>query len=109
MMASRATLQAVTPESADVRPILNGLALLRSRLDNLIGEHDGIDLSFAPKGGALDLVIHAKVNSDPTRVAFRLETQPLEGAKFLNPLVKPDPKAAHRKIVVARIVEENYV
>lgn len=103
-MASRATIQAVTPTTTDVLPVLNGLSLLRSRIDNLIGENDGIELAFAPKGGALDLVIHAKVNSDPTRKAFLLETQPLAGAFFKEVTVKPDPKAAHRKLVVAKIV-----
>lgn len=103
-MATLAPLQVVNDIPTDVLAVLNSLTLLRNRIDAIVGENDGIDLAFAPKGGALDLVIHAKVNSDPTRKAFLLETQPLSGAFFKDVTVKPDPKATHRKLVVAKIV-----
>lgn len=103
MMATRAPLQAVS-SNTDVFPVLSGLAALQRRIDALIGGHDGIDLSLAPSLNALDLVIHAKVNTDPSRLAFLLDTQPLEGVFFRSPEVRPDPKARHRKLVVAQIV-----
>lgn len=101
-MASRAHLQSVR-SAIEALPIINGLNLLRNRIDALVGAHDGIDLSLNAKGTGIALVIHAKVNSDPSRLAFRLETQPVAGVFFANIEVRADPKAHHRKLVIAKI------
>lgn len=101
-MASRAHLQPV-PSQIDILSVIGTLNSLRSSLDALAGEHDGIDISLNPKGTGLDVIIHAKVNSDPSRLAFRLETQPVAGVFFANIEVRADPKAHHRKLVIAKI------
>lgn len=101
-MASRAHLQFVQ-SSPDVSAIVNGLNSLRLRIDALVGGHDGIDLSLSPKGNGIDLTIHAKVNSDPSRIAFLLETQPIKDVVFSLVEIRADPKAHHRKLLIAKI------
>lgn len=105
-MLGTATLQAERPKISGMIEVLNGLSVLRAQINNLFPDNDGVELNFGPKEGRLTLVLHAKVNSDPWRKVFLLETQPIAGVHFTAIGVKYNAKSPHRKFIEAQILAE---
>jgi hypothetical protein len=90
-------------ELIDAMTILRGQIISAVTFLNVIDEED-VRLEVAKRGNAFDLTLPVKTNATPDKLAFLLDTQPVQGVRFTQIKVGAAKGASHRKVVTAKVV-----